>query len=119
MRTLVSDVDQIAACGLYCGACKRYLAEKCPGCKNHTKASWCKVRSCCKERGIRSCADCKTYPDLLQCRTLNNLPAKVISVVMNSDRFACLQKIREEGDEAFAKHMTENKLQTFPRSKRR
>ena len=37
MRTIVSDTQNIAACGLYCGACRKFLAEKCPGCKQNEK----------------------------------------------------------------------------------
>ena len=119
MLSHVTDVELVAACGLYCGACKRYLKEKCPGCRGNDKASWCKVRVCCRERSIRSCADCKEVDDLRRCRTVNNLPARVISLVMNSDRFACLQKIRDEGYESFAQYMTDHKLQTLPRSRSR
>ena len=35
MKTIVSDTQNIAACGLYCGACRKFLAEKCPGCKQN------------------------------------------------------------------------------------
>ncbi len=31
MKEIVSDPKLVAYCGLYCGACKRYLQEKCPG----------------------------------------------------------------------------------------
>lgn len=46
MKNIESDKELIAACGLYCGACRKYLAEKCPGCRLNEKAAWCKIRSC-------------------------------------------------------------------------
>ncbi len=30
MKEIVQNTDLIAYCGLYCGACKSYLMEKCP-----------------------------------------------------------------------------------------
>jgi hypothetical protein len=64
MREIIADKKLIAFCGLYCGACARYLAEKCPGCRENEKASWCGVRSCCLERGYAGCADCVEFPDI-------------------------------------------------------
>ena len=46
MKNIESDKELIAACGLYCGACRKYLAERCPGCRLNEKAAWCKIRSC-------------------------------------------------------------------------
>ena len=43
MKTIAPDNKNIAACGLYCGACRKFLAEKCSGCKPNKKATWCKM----------------------------------------------------------------------------
>ena len=57
MKEIVSSPDLVAYCGLYCGACKRYRMEKCPGCRENEKAAWCKVRACCRGNHYSSCAE--------------------------------------------------------------
>ena len=52
MRTIVPDNKNIAACGLYCGACRKFLAEKCPGCKPNKKATWCKIAHVAKKTSL-------------------------------------------------------------------
>lgn len=37
MKEIAKNTDLIAYCGLYCGACKSYLMEKCPGCHETQK----------------------------------------------------------------------------------
>ncbi|MBN2144478.1 MAG: DUF3795 domain-containing protein, partial [Candidatus Aureabacteria bacterium] len=51
----------VAFCGLYCGACGRYLKNKCPGCVGNEKAAWCSVRTCCLENHFSSCAECRDF----------------------------------------------------------
>ena len=58
MKPIVPDTQSIAACGLYCGACRKFLIGKCPGCKRNEKATWCKIRSCCQENKFNTCAEC-------------------------------------------------------------
>ena len=89
MKLIVPDTQNIAACGLYCGACRKFLIGKCPGCKQNEKATWCKIRSCCQENKFNTCA--------------------------NSDRAACIRYIKEHGEQAFAKEMTQRKCQTIKR----
>ena len=93
MKTIVPDTQSIAACGLYCGACRKFLAGKCPGCKQNEKATWCKIRSCCQENKFNTCAEC---------------PHDV-------NRAACIRYIKEHGEQAFAKEMTQRKCQTIKR----
>lgn len=38
-KDLIGDEKLVAACGLYCGACHKFLTGKCPGCKENEKAS--------------------------------------------------------------------------------
>ena len=75
MKNIVADTDLIAYCGLYCGACRKYLREKCPGCHENEKATWCKIRSCCDEHDYLSCADCQEFENILECKKFNNLIA--------------------------------------------
>ncbi|MDR2928442.1 MAG: DUF3795 domain-containing protein [Cytophagaceae bacterium] len=105
----------IGACGLYCGACRKYQSGKCPGCHDNENVSWCDIRKCCIERNITSCADCTDFSDLKACRKFNNFMGKVMGVLLNSNRFACIYRIREIGHEAFAAEMDEKGLQTLKR----
>lgn len=113
MKTIVSNTKNIAACGLYCGACRKFLTEKCPGCKQNEKATWCKIRQCCIERGYRSCADC--IKNVKVCKIHNNMIGKIFAFLFNSDRVACIRYIQTNGYEAFAKEMTRRKAQTMKR----
>ena len=106
MREIVADTGVIAYCGLYCGACGRYRKEKCPGCHENSKASWCKVRSCCIENSYSTCADCKEFSNPKDCKKFNNFMSKLFGFIFNSDRAACIDCIKQTGLQAFAEKMT-------------
>ncbi len=36
--------------------------DKCPGCHQGGGPSWCEVRKCCPERGLRICFECDDFP---------------------------------------------------------
>jgi hypothetical protein len=105
----------IAACGLYCGACGRYLKGGCPGCAENQKASWCKIRSCNLEHHYKSCAECTELTDPNDCKKFNNLMSKFFAVVFNSNRRACILKVRELGPDSYAAFMAEARRQSLPR----
>lgn len=107
------NINLIAKCGLYCGACPRYLNKKCPGCIENHKASWCKLKICCHEKNIASCADCKDFKDVMDCTKYDNFIARIFGFVFNSNRSACIARIKEAGYEDFAHEMAENKVMTF------
>jgi hypothetical protein len=113
-KEIVADKSLIAFCGLYCGACKSYLAGKCPGCKDNLKASWCKVRQCNMESNFQSCADC-TSVELMDCKKYNNFISKMFGIVFNSDRAACISRIKEIGYPEYAVEMANSKRQTIKR----
>ena len=113
MKTIIPDTQNIAACGLYCGACRKYLAGKCPGCRLNEKASWCKTRSCCMENKFNTCAECPR--DVNDCKLYSNRIAKVFAFLFNSDRAACIRYIKEKGEKAFAEEMSKRKCQTIKR----
>ncbi|MBU2514171.1 DUF3795 domain-containing protein [bacterium] len=117
MKEITADKTLVAYCGLYCGACKKYRVGKCPGCHKNSKASWCKVRSCCLKNGFTSCADCKQYTNIMDCKWFNNFIAKAFGFVFNSDRNSCIQRISEVGIEVFSQEMTENGTVTHKRKK--
>ena len=113
-KEIVADKNLIAYCGLYCGSCGSYMKGKCPGCKENVKATWCKTRQCCMENKLQSCADCTTI-ELMDCRKYNNFISKAFGYIFNSDRAACIAKIKEIGYDGFAIEMASNKRQTIKR----
>jgi hypothetical protein len=115
MKDVAKDVGLIAACGLYCGACRSYRKGRCPGCRENAKATWCAVRSCCTENNWASCAECTNYVLPNDCRKFNNVISKVMALAFNSNRQACILKIRELGRADFAAHMADRGTETLPR----
>jgi len=115
MKEIVSDPNLVAYCGLYCGACGAYLKGRCPGCHENSKAAWCKIRSCCREHGYASCANCEEFQDPQQCTKFNNFMSKVFAVIFRSDRAACIRQIRELGLQEHADRMAASKRQSIKR----
>jgi hypothetical protein len=113
MKEIVSDPHLVAFCGLYCGACKRYLKENCPGCHDNAKASWCKVRACCLEHEYSSCADCKEFDNPSDCKKFNNFISKIFAFIFKSNRAACINQIKDIGIPAYAEMMSGIKLQSI------
>ena len=110
MKQIEANKDQIALCGLYCGSCPAFLKEKCPGCKENAKATWCKVRACCLDNSYASCADCKQLSDNKDCKKLNNFMSNLFAFIFRSDRNANINMLKEKGCDEFARYMAENKL---------
>ena len=104
----------VAACGLYCGCCDKFLHGKCPGCGGNSKATWCGVRNCCLDEEIDNCACCKKVTDPLQCARFNNFFSRIAAWFLNSNRAACIARIKQIGREAFAAEMHEQKKRTLP-----
>lgn len=117
MREIAENVELVAYCGLYCGACGAYLKERCDGCHENEKAAWCKIRICCKRKNIASCAECKDFSNALDCRKFNNLMSKVFGLLFKSDRAGCIRQIQELGLQGHAKKMAQLKSQTIRKRK--
>lgn len=115
MDPIPTDTKLIARCGLYCGSCGKFLRGRCPGCHGNEKASWCKIRNCCTEHSYASCADCTIFTDPVACAKLNNLLGRLFGLIFNSNRAACIAKIRELGPDGFAAFMATRRLQSLPR----
>lgn len=106
-----ADEALIAYCGLYCGACPKYLKGKCPGCHKYEKATWCKIRTCCIEKGIPSCARCSM--NVHDCKKFNNFMGKLFGFIFRTDRGACIARIKEKGEEDFAREMASKEIMSF------
>jgi hypothetical protein len=61
MTREIGEVELVPPCGMYCGSCKFYLAEKCEGCKKIRKEI-CPIWKCAEERGVRFCGECQDFP---------------------------------------------------------
>ena len=113
MREITADPALVAYCGLYCGACRSYLNEKCPGCAANEKATWCKIRSCNKEHGQSTCAECKEVQEVMSCKKFNNVISKIFGLIFRSDRNACISQIKSLGLDGHAAKMAAEKKQTI------
>jgi hypothetical protein len=105
MKDIPLSESLVSMCGLYCGACRAYLREKCKGCKENAKATWCKVRDCCLEKGYSHCAECTEHSDPAACSKFNNIFSKLMGVFLNSDRRAGILMIHQRGKRQFAEEM--------------
>ncbi|MCK9181459.1 MAG: DUF3795 domain-containing protein [Fibrobacteraceae bacterium] len=112
---IMADKELIAFCGLYCGACHKFLAKSCPGCRKNNKATWCKIRVCNMEKNIHTCADCEC--DASKCVKCNNFISKIFALLFRSDRNACLCRIKAVGEDAYAKEMAEKRAMTIKKGK--
>ena len=115
MRQIINDKNLIAYCGLYCGACQRYLAEKCSGCGANEKAGWCKIRACCIDHKYSSCADCNIIADAKDCKKFNNIISRLFALIFRSNRKACIDLIKEKGRGHFAEEMSVKKTHSIKR----
>jgi len=114
-KEIVKDLSLIAACGLYCGACGKYLKGNCPGCKDNVKASWCKIKVCCAEKGIDNCSGCDIFIEPDKCKKYNNFIARAIGYISGTKRSACIKLIRMKGNDGFVTYMADNKFQNIPK----
>lgn len=115
MPVIQIDTELVARCGLYCGACKSFLVGKCKGCRENSKATWCKVRACCAEKQIKSCAECVEFADPRTCKKFNNFMSKLFGLVFSSDRAACIDQIKQCGLDGHAKIMADLRRHTIKR----
>jgi len=109
------DAGLVARCGLYCGACRSYLKDKCKGCSENVKATWCKIRTCCTEKQIATCADCPDFEDVRDCKKFDNAMARLFGLVFRSDRAACVDQIKSLGLEGHAQAMAASGRQSIRR----
>lgn len=75
------NLNLIAYCGFYCGACPKHIKVECLGCKGNASHcavgnKGCEVRACCMDKGINSCAECRVHDSFLICKIYNPLMSK-------------------------------------------
>lgn len=109
------DTNLVAACGLYCGACRSYLKGSCKGCRENAKATWCGVRTCNLERKTSTCAECADHADPTTCRKFHNPVSRIFGFVFDSNRPACIRQIKEKGLEGHAQAMAASGRQSISR----
>jgi hypothetical protein len=66
------------------------------------------------ENNLKSCADCKTV-ELMECRKFNNFMSRAVGYILNSDRKACIDRIRADGYDNFAIAMADYKRVSIKR----
>ena len=92
----------LAYCGLVCSDCGAYRKGRCQGCHSEKPMyAGCKVKPCAQERNCSTCADCKEFENLKDCKKLNNIISKIFSLVFRSNRIGNLNRIRQIGLEGF------------------
>ncbi len=110
MENVLVKTKLVSYCGLYCWACKKLLDEKCPGCHDNVKATWCKIRTCCIENNYSSCAECEEFENPANCNKFNNLFSKMFEFFFRSDRKSCIDLIKEIGYKEYVKDMAAKNL---------
>lgn len=108
-KDIALDDNLISYCGLYCGACPRFIKGKCEGCKENNP-SWCKVKPCNIDNNYTSCADCREYESVSECKKFNPLFIRLGEFVSRTSRKAGIQFIKDKGRLEFMNYMAENKL---------
>ena len=101
----------VAACGLFCTNCRAFKKGKCPGCQIAPRFRSCGIRACCVEKGILTCAECAEFAsprDYRECKTVNNLVAKVFAFLFKTDRPGALAVLRDEGRDAYLSQKRES-----------
>ena len=112
IQEIKNNPQLIAYCGLYCGACRKYISGKCPSCKQIKGKHWCNIRTCNIDQKFSSCADCSLETPNA-CRKFNNPISKVFAFIFGSNREKCILTIRENGAVWYAAHMAETGQQSL------
>ncbi len=111
-----TDLEKLAFCGLYCGACPLFLATQagaldtlegrglgaeslqCLGCRSEKVSVYClncSMKKCASGQGLVSCADCADFP----CRVLMAFDRD--GLAHHRGVVDSLQECRAEGPEAW------------------
>ncbi|MFO7446771.1 MAG: DUF3795 domain-containing protein [Ignavibacteriaceae bacterium] len=103
-----SDEQLVSYCGLYCGACNKYLNGKCSGCRSKNSIlSRCSIKTCNLQNNFKSCADCTIYDDTAVCKKTNSFIFRFIERLFKLNRKRGIEVIRERGYPGFASFMAD------------
>ncbi|MCU4175604.1 DUF3795 domain-containing protein [Carboxylicivirga sp. N1Y90] len=113
-----TPIGLISYCGFYCGACPKYVKGDCQACKGESPKcavgyKACKVRPCCIEKGISSCADCDEYSSVKDCKIYNPFMIRFGQFITRTNRRKGIEMIREKGEAEFANYMLDKNWVTF------
>jgi hypothetical protein len=103
--TIKKDSKLVSYCGLYCGACKKYINELCKGCKEKETPEWCKVKPCNESKKTDSCSECNEVNNYKNCTKLYPLSYKFGEFIAGMSREAGLNMIKNKGKIKFAEFM--------------
>lgn len=112
---MVKNINSLAYCGLYCGACSfkvafdeknpqhlKYMPSKydkykndelqfCPGCRLDNQCGSCEIRDCAKGKALNNCSECIDFP----CDMLRNF--NYDGIAHHADCIPNLIMIKEKG----------------------
>ncbi|MCT4636181.1 MAG: DUF3795 domain-containing protein [Bacteroidales bacterium] len=112
------DVSKISYCGFYCGACPKFRKGQCFSCKGDDPKcavgyKACKVRPCCIEKGIESCAYCNEYDSVKDCKKYNPLMIRFGQFITGTNRRKGIEMIKEKGEQEFLEFMSKKRWVTY------
>jgi hypothetical protein len=113
-----NNEHNISYCGFYCNACPLLIKGKCKGCKGNTPDcavgyNACKVRPCCIENGYSTCAECKKYESVRDCKKFNPFMIRFGEFISRTKRTKGIEMIKEKGEQAFVDFMKEKNWVTI------
>jgi hypothetical protein len=104
---------ELAYCGLVCSNCGAMRHGNCQGCHSPKPMhSRCLVKKCAMAKDISCCAECKEFPELRDCRKLNNFVSKIFGVIFRSNRIGNLETIRDVGTTVFLANCSKKRKET-------
>jgi len=119
MKTIEQiNTDLVSYCGFYCGACPTFIEGKCKGCKGDSPKcavgyKACKVRPCCIENQYSSCAECKKYGSVRDCKLYNPIMIRFGQFITRTNRRKGIEMIKEKGEVEFANFMSDKNWVTI------
>ena len=88
----------IAYCGLACSNCGMYIRKKCLDCHSNKPMNQnCKIKKCAISKKFTTCAECKDFQDLRDCKKLYNFVSRFFGFIFHTNCIGNLNRIREIG----------------------
>ena len=116
------ETKLISYCGFYCGSCPKLIKGQCQGCKGDSPKcavgyKVCKVRPCCIANSFNSCADCKKYATVKDCKIYNPFMIRFGQFITHTNRRKGIEMIKEKGETSFMKFMIDKNWVTMKTGK--